>query len=97
MQYSNQISKSVTTSQEIAPERAGYVKRTQLIITNSGANAVTITKGNVAAIANIGIIIQPNGTYIEASDGGYLCWQGAVQAVSTAGTTLSIVESFQVY
>jgi hypothetical protein len=97
-QYSNQgtITTS-TTSTQAAPDRTGILKRTQLIITNTSAAAVvTIAKGNVAAIQNYGIVLQPNGTYVEATDGGYICWQGPIQAVSNAAGSIAIVESFEV-
>jgi hypothetical protein len=83
------------TSTTILPERSGILKRTQLIITNTGAVAVTIVKGSNAAVLNQGIILQTNGVYLESTDGGYLCWQGEIQAISLANGSLSIVESFK--
>lgn len=84
------------TSTTILPERAGVLRRAQFIITNTSAAAVaTITKGDIPAIANTGIILQPNGSYLESTDSGFICWQGAIQAVGSAAGTLSVVETFQ--
>lgn len=95
-QSSSQSSVTISaTSVEAVPVRAGILKRTQLIVTNTSAAAVaTITKGNVVAVSGVGIQLQPNGTYVESTDGGYTCWQGPVQVVGTAAGTISVVESF---
>jgi len=91
---SSSISTS-STSVEIAKNHSGVLKRTQLIIVNTSAAAtLTITKGDTAAIAGAGIVLPPNGVYAESTDGGYLCWQGAIQAVSNVAGSVSIVESF---
>lgn len=89
---------SVGTSSVTAlqPCVAAGLRRTQMIITNSSAAAVvTIAKGDTAAIANKGIPLQPNGTYVEADDSGFRCWQGPVQVIaSAAGGQVSVTESF---
>jgi hypothetical protein len=83
------------TSITIAQERTGAAERQQFIITNtSAAQVVTIVKGSAAAIAGQGIILQPNGSYGESTDGGFVCWQGEMQAVATGAGTVSIVETF---
>lgn len=84
-----------TTSLEILPQVSGTgYKRTQIIITNTTAGLVaTIIKGSNSAVNGQGIILQPNGSYVEASDGGFTCWQGAVQGICTGAGTLSIVET----
>ncbi len=84
------------TSTEVVPAvSSSGMRRTQLIIVNSSAAAnATIAKGEVSAVINQGILLLPNGSYVEATDGGYDCWQGAVQAIASAAGTLSIVESF---
>lgn len=90
------ISLGATTSTEIIPAVSSQrVVRTQMIITNTSAAAtVTIAKQSTAATANAGIPLLPNGTYLEATDGGYICYQGAVQAYGTVAGSVAIVESF---
>lgn len=84
------------TSATVLPERSGQMKRTQLIITaNTVGVVVTIAKGDQPAVANYGIMLQPTGSFVEATDGGYICWQGAVQVIGSAAGTVSVVESFQ--
>ena len=84
------------TSTEIAKEvNAPGLRRTMLAITNTSAAAVaTLAKGNVAAIAGAGIILQPNGTYIESDDNAFRCWQGGVQVIGSVVGTVSVVETF---
>jgi hypothetical protein len=85
------------TSVEVAKNHTGILKRTQLIITNTSAAAIaTIVKGDVAAVANAGVVLQPNGVYVESTDGGYTCWQGAVQVVGSAAGSVAVVESWDV-
>ena len=57
MQYSSQINIATgASSVEVIPERvASGIKRTQLIISNTGATAITITKGNIPAVVGAGI------------------------------------------
>jgi hypothetical protein len=89
-------SETITTaSKQILPRIIGGLTRTQLIITNTSTTATaTITKGETIAVAGQGVVLQPNQSYIEATDGGYICFQGEVQAVGSANGTLSITESF---
>lgn len=95
-QASANISKNVsTTSSEIMHRVGGKYRRTQMIISNTSAAAViTLRKGDDASVSGEGIQLLPNGTYAEATDGGYECWQGAVQAIGDIAGTLGIVESF---
>lgn len=86
-----------TTTTTIANRCLGKVRRTQLIITNLSAGTLTINKNDTqAAVANQGIILAQNQTFIEADDAGYSCWQGAVQAVGSTTLSVSVVESFTV-
>lgn len=85
------------TSTEVMATRYGDLRRTQFLITNTSAAAVvTITKGDVtAATSGSGIVLQPLGTYFESSDSGFVCWQGAIQAVSTVAGTIGLTEVFE--
>jgi hypothetical protein len=96
-QYSRNATVSVsTTSGQITQAITGNMMRTQLIITNTSTTAVvTIAKGDQVAIAGQGVVLQPKSTYVEATDGGYYCYQGTVQAICDAGTgSVAVVESF---
>jgi hypothetical protein len=88
---------SATSGEALSGVSSTYsLKRTQFIITNTSAVAVaTITKGTTPAVANQGIILQPNGSYLESTDSGFTCWQGAIQAVGTGAGSLAIVETFE--
>lgn len=85
-----------TASTQVANETLTAVRRTQLIIQNtSTAQTITVTKGDQPAVAGAGIVLVSGQTFIEADDGGFRCWQGAVQAISATGAgTLSITETF---
>jgi hypothetical protein len=85
-----------TTSTQVAAERVGSLIRKQIIIVNnSTAETVTIVFGDAAAVANQGIVLLPNGgAYSESTDSGFICWDGAIQAISTGSSNLSVVERF---
>lgn len=80
---------AVTTSEaELVPSRLGKTRRTQLIIQNTSPTVVTITKGDDPAVANVGIRLTQNQTFIESDDAGFLCWQGAVHVVGSGASTV---------
>lgn len=96
-QFSTAYTQTVgATEIEVSPTRLGRSRRVQFILTNLSAVTVTLTKGDSAAVANKGIILAQNQTYIESDDGGYNCWQGAFRVVASGAGTVSIVESFVV-
>lgn len=97
VQYTNNQVVAVTTaSVEVLPTCAGRKRRTGFLITNTttGSDVVTIAKGDVAAIAGSGIILSPSLNYAESNSEGFLCWQGAVQVVSTGSHNIAVVETF---
>jgi len=83
---------SVTVS---VPRQAG-LPRKSIVIRNSSPNAadiITINIGATPAIANAGIILKPNDTYVDSNDGGYICYQGTITAIcATANGVLAIFE-----
>jgi len=91
------VTLTASTSTQVCSLQPIHRRRTQLIITNSSTSgSVTLHKSEAAITTNLtGIVLQPNGMYGESTDGGYLCWQGPIQAYTTSGGTLSIVESFE--
>jgi len=89
-------SASVTTaSSQIAGPVIGDVRRVQIVITNISPTTVTIAFGDDAAIANKGILLSQNQTYIESDDVAFRTWQGAIQAIGSAASTLSVSERFE--
>jgi len=85
-----------TSSTEVLQSLNGTrFKRSQLILVNtSAALNITVMKGSNPVVASTGILLLPGGTYIEGTDGGFNCWQGSIQAISTAaGSTLSVIET----
>jgi len=92
----NSSSSVSATSTQVLPAVTGAMQRSQFIITNTSAAAiVTIAKGEVSATAGAGIRLSPGSSYLESTDSGFKCWQGAVQAVADAAGTIAIVQSFQ--
>jgi len=84
-----------TSSSQIAGPVIGEVRRVQLIITNISPTTVTIAFGDDAAVANQGILLSQNQTYIESDDVAFRCWQGAIQGIGSAASTLSVSERFE--
>ena len=89
-----QVTTSTTSIQAIGNAGATGLTRTQIIICNVGASIVTIRRGETAAIQNQGIVLNPTQNYVEATDGGYTCYQGAVQVISNAAGSVAISEGF---
>lgn len=78
------------------PTQDRALKRTQFSMTNtSTVNTVTLAFGNIAAVANNGIVLGPGQAYTEASTEGFECWQEAVQAIGNGSATLSVSERFE--
>jgi len=91
-----QITVNDSSVQILAPI-TGELQRTQIILTNISTTGqkITIAKQDNAATAYEGIVLNQGEHYVEASDGGYLCYQGAVQAIASAAAgSLAITESF---
>ena len=65
--------------------------RTQLIFINTSlTQKVALVRTGVPVFDLRGIILSPGQVYVEATDGGYLCYQGAIQVISDdAGATIS--------
>jgi len=93
MSRSGSVSVSATSTQACNRVLGGY-RRIQLIITNTSAAAVvTLSKGLNAAVASAGIRLPPNGSYLESTDSGFVCWQEEIQAVADAAGTIAVVET----
>lgn len=85
------------SSVQILKPITGELRRTQIIITNISTlgQKITIAKQENTAVANEGIVLNQGEHYVEATDGGYLCYQGSVQAIASAAAgALAITESF---
>lgn len=82
---------AAATNTSVLPPRRG--KRIAFSIANVGANAAFINLSDQqAAVANTGIYLASGGILTDSNAGGYLCWQGAVSGLSSAGSTLSVWE-----
>jgi len=94
MQQTRDSSLAVTTSsQVIIPAN---LKRSGFILTNLGAGIVSVRKGDTIAVANEGIVLQPNQAYGETDDAQFSCYKGAIQAIGSAAANLAISESMEV-
>jgi len=92
----NDSSAVSTTSAEVMHQVPTGMRRVQFAITNTSAAAIcTVAKGDQAATAGSGFVLNPNGFVSEADDGGYRCWQGPIQVVSNVAGTVAIVETFE--
>lgn len=79
------------TAAQVLPMRQG--RRISFSIANVGANAVYINMSNQdIAVASYGVYLAPGGILTDSNAGGYLCWQGAISGISTAGSTLAVWE-----
>lgn len=88
---------SVTTSNtKIADQCIASVRRTMLVITNLNAGFVYLNKNNTQpAVVGAGIPLAQNQSWIEATDAGSQCWQGAVQCIGSGTNSVSVSESFE--
>lgn len=82
---------AAATAANVLPPRRG--RRIAFSIANVGANAVYVNMSDEqGATANYGVYLAPGGILTDSNAGGYVAWQGAIAAVSTAGSTLAIWE-----
>jgi len=93
----NTAASIAVTSTNIVPATSTTMIRTMLCITNtSPASIITVSKGDNPAVADQGIRLLPNGSYVESSDSGFMCWQGSIQGIADVAGTVAIVEQFEV-
>ena len=82
---------AAATAAQVLPPRQG--RRVAFSIANVGANAAYVNMSNQeSATALYGVYLAPGGILTDSNAGNYLCWQGSLSAVSTAGSTLAIWE-----
>jgi len=82
---------AAATAAQVFPDRLG--KRIAFSIANTGANAAYVNMSNQeSATAGSGIYLAPGGVLTDSNAGDYVCWQGSIASVSTAGTTLALWE-----
>lgn len=55
-------------------------------------SAASVCKGVAAAVANTGIVLQPNSTLTESDTENFMCWRGAIQVIAAAAGTVAISE-----
>lgn len=83
-----------TTSTIVAPTR--YNRKGFYITNTSAAAVVTITKGDVAAVQNSGVVLQPKGSFFEVDGAEFKCWRGAIQVISDVAGSVAIQEDIEV-
>lgn len=82
---------AAATAAQVLPPRAG--RRIAFSIANVGANAAYVNMSDQqTAMASYGVYLAPGGILTDSNAGNYLCWQGTISGVSTAGSTLAIWE-----
>lgn len=84
-----------TTSFNIALPRPETDPRVTLYIFNAstGGQTAYISQGLPATSTSGGFVLAPNAFLIDSSSEGYICYQGALNAIfDAAGGTLKVVE-----
>ena len=82
-----------TTSTVIAEARNNDNKRKVIVVRNIGSNNITCNLGQSQATANVGILLKPSESFVDASGEGYQCFQGVITAIAdTASTDIAIME-----
>jgi len=85
------VTLAAATDTSVLPARRG--RRIAFSVANVGANAAYINMSDTqAAVASYGVYLAPGGILTDSNAGNYLCWQGAIRGISTAGSTLSVWE-----
>lgn len=70
------------------PRRAYTIRNT-----STGGQVITVNLGLSQAVANNGIVLNPNESFSDSSETGYECFQGTITAISDlADGKLSIME-----
>lgn len=88
------------SSQQAVPGIKGDMLRTQLIVQNNSTDSnasITIFKGtNPISADGQGITLLPNFSFVEATDSGFVCYQGPIQVKCADSTTgvAQITEGF---
>lgn len=84
------------TSTTVSTSRLNLPRRTSFFLVPLTAGVtVTVTKGDGAAVANAGIVLIQNQAYLESDSEGFLCWQGAIQAIASGNGSVAVVEVFE--
>lgn len=86
------VTLAAATVSQIFPKRLG--RRLGFTIANTGSSAAYVNPSDdQIAVAGSGILLNPGGVLSDADFGPtFQCWQGAVTAISTVGTTLAVWE-----
>jgi len=82
-----------TSSSTVLPTRLGKPRRTQFVLTNISPTTVYVSKGEAPAVSGTGVPLQQNQSWSESDDGGFKCYQGAIQAIGSGASTVAIVET----
>lgn len=90
----NESVTTAATSVQAAPAR---YNRVGIYITNTSAAAITLNKGDAAAVLNTGIILQPTMSWYEVDNGeGFRCWRGAIQLIGAGAGSAALQEDMEV-
>ena len=85
-----------TTSIVISDAKNLDNPRKVLLVRNISPNStdtITVTLGNTPSVANAGIVLKQNESFVDTVDSGYTPWQGSVTAIcATATGSLAIFE-----
>jgi len=78
---------SSTASRVVLMKRAGSAKRVRWTATNTDtAILITISFGDVRAVAGQGIVLQPGATIGDSNSGNYRVSQENMNAIAASGT-----------
>jgi len=85
-----------TTSREIIAQIQFSARRKEFVLTNTGAGTVYLAKGMNAAVSGSGIPLAPGVSFFETDGENFSCWQGAIQCIGAAASTIAISETIEV-
>lgn len=63
------------------------LRRTGFVFTNTGAQSVSILKGDGPAISGEGVVIATTNSFSESNGENFNCWKGQISAISAAGAS----------
>ena len=82
---------SVGASSTIIEQENNQRKAIVLRNSSTGGQIISISFGELSAVASNGIVLSPGQAFSDADSENYTCWKGRIQAISSAvGGVLSV-------
>jgi len=92
----NEVVSVGATSVIVSQQRVGLLPRKVYWIRNisdAAAKIITVNLGNNPAVANTGVVLNQNESFMDSTGEGYECFQGIITAIcAVAGGQLALME-----